>query len=67
MTNPTPPDEAATKAKFKTYINEALDERDKAAAEKKAADDKAAADELAKRPQNPLDDPLGWLKQLVGF
>jgi hypothetical protein len=67
MTDNTPPDENATKAKFKSYINEALDEREKAAADKAEADAKLAAEEAAKRPQNPLDDPLGWLKTLVGF
>lgn len=57
------PDEAQTKDKFKSWINEVLDERQKAAddaAEEKAKKD---ADDKAKR----TSEPLSALRQLIGF
>lgn len=57
------PNEDDVKGKFKSWVNEVLDEREKAANDKREADEKKAAEEDEKRKSR---EPLALLKAFIG-
>ena len=58
------PNEADTKAKFKTWVNEVFDEREKAAADQAKAEKDAADAEAAKRRTR---EPLAMIRAFLGM